>query len=708
MKIKNGRWLGLLAVPLALSAGAFGTINHFSSDGVGAGATTADDLELAYINPQGYTRVTNVTQYPYGATVRVSMEVNGVHDNHCSGQIVAPNIVITAAHCFLSVKNGALVKERNGARVQYMTSNTGLATPSTSSETLRASKILFYDRERYINSKSAVNGYDLAFLLFDEPFQVRQFTAKPTPIVDTAKDNYIGDTLSYSGFPADNPETIIDADKKEVGYPTGVTAGYMYRTSGPVNTKTSDSPYLYHYDLSVVGGSSGSGVVNAQNKVVGVNIARSKIQDNGYGLMLPLEGDRMTFAKKVIADNALTGWYTQGGKRYYFESDGALATGEKTMGDKKYTFSTTTGELLSEATIQRGSVYVKHVDQDGKEIAPQETLVNNQVYGTSYIVQVKTLEKYEAGKVISGSSSGTVNSANTTIVVQYQIKRGSIYVKYVDKNGKDIIPQETLANNQPYDTRYTVTPKNIQNYNAGKLKSGTASGVINKASDTIVFESELKRGSVYIRGVDEDGQEIYKETVVDNAEYGTKFTPAPKNLEAFHLDGEVEVSEVTLSDSNAGSTIEYKYVSKKGTIIYRAVDKNGNEIAIKTIAEDVKYGTEFTVEMEQINGYTLAADQVAQKIIVKEGDNIVEMTYDKIPEEKLPQSVFGGPEVGTFSSDNNAESVSKLGVNAPNTGFERPHETAKIDLGQVIVFLASATLGMTILMSTKFKKIKFV
>lgn len=714
MKIKNGRTLGIFAIVLLALFGGGAIFSASMMDRVDASAFTADDDSVPeYMNSEGLIRVDNITQFPYGSTVRISMQIDGKHDNYCSGRIVAPNIVISAAHCFLrkDTSTGELTKERNGAVVEYATLNTDKMFPDKSSNTLTATKIAYIDKDKYLNStKAAVNGYDIVFLVFNEAFQVKQFTAKPTPIVDEAKDSYVGDIVSFSGFPADRTQSDKQFDGTTIMRETGVDPGYMYKTSGAVTQKSlGRQGYTYNYDLSTAGGASGSGVLNSENRVIGVHSGRSGFQEGGFSIMAALQGSILDIAKSIVAENALTGWYTENGKRYYFESDGSLATGTKTIDNHRYRFSTTTGELVEDlGEIKYGSVVVKHVDQDGKDIVSPETILSNKEYGTKYTTSVKTFDKYESGKVISGSASGEVNASTVTVVYQYQIKKGSVIVRHVDKNGNDIAPQETIAKDQPYDTKYTAVAKNIENYQAGKLKSGSANGAINSASTTIVFEYELKRGTVYVRGVDEDGEEIYKEAVVENAEYGTKFTPAPKQLEAYHLDTDGVAEEATLSDANAGSTIEWRYTSKKGSVVYRAIDENGNEIARKVIAGGVKYGTEFTVEMEEINGYTLAGGETAKTITIIEGENIVEMSYNKIPEEKISQNPFTRSEVGTFASNNNALTSSKYGVAAPNTGFEQPHETGKVELSSVLITLSSLTLGTVIMLKTKFVKVRFM
>lgn len=711
MKIRNIK-VGLLITPI-VAVGAIGVIfNNIQKNNVNAGAATADDISLSYISAQSpYVRVNDMTQYPYGATVRIANQKNGVTITYCSGQIIAPNIVITASHCFLKTDGkGNLQEERDAAVVEYSVVGgpSHMNNPEASRNSMSTTKILYYDRTNYI-ADAAGGKYDIAFLVFDKPFQTKSFTAKPTPIIDSGTTITIGQTLSYSGFPGQNPEQVYDENKNLIDFPTGVTPGLMYKTNGPVQNKQPRG--IYRVDMSVVSGSSGSGVLNSQNRVIGVNIARSLVQVGGYEIMAPLEDAALTFAQRVVSENALKQWHTENGKRYYFQEDGSLATGEKVIDGRRYRFSTTTGEMEADlGEVQRGTVKVKHINEDGQEISPMETIVNNQTYGTRYTAQPKTIANYNAGTLVSGSNTGEVNAPELILTYRYTHKRGTVTVKAVDEDGATLYT-DTVSNNQKYGANFTIQPRQLKykTLNAGQTLTGT----ISRDSQEVVIRYTHKRGSIKMIGVDENGEEIYSEVVANNIKLGQNFTARAKTVEnydldaaAWNADGLIE-GELTEERANVGQ-VKFTYTHKRGSVIVKMLDQDGKILEEKTIADNQKYGEVVKVEPAQIAGYTLNEGQDSQEITISKDEQIVEFRYTVKKEAPAPnaQGSQQGGRQGESLQGNSAQGGAVRGSNvvgSPNTGHNQSEQNNTVVIA-VIIGGVIALIGVTVVIVKKNKK----
>lgn len=79
-------------------SGSAGDPTLVASDAAGpdVGAPAGDTSPDVVYGADGRTRVTNTTAYPYRAEVAISSSVG-----RCSGSLVAPTVVITAAHCMV-------------------------------------------------------------------------------------------------------------------------------------------------------------------------------------------------------------------------------------------------------------------------------------------------------------------------------------------------------------------------------------------------------------------------------------------------------------------------------------------------------------------------------------------------------------------------------------------------------------------------------
>ena len=134
---------------------------------------------------------------------------------------------------------------------------------------------------------------------------------------------------------------------KIIGYPgnlTGITApvkkGQLYEQSSNNVVRDTLMPHSNFYLIpnTTVAGMSGSGVLNANNQVMGVH-------QFGYSDRVGLNGGlifdqaQLDFINKVVQDNKIQGWKEQGGKKYYFQENGHLAKStEKNIDGRRWKF----------------------------------------------------------------------------------------------------------------------------------------------------------------------------------------------------------------------------------------------------------------------------------------------------------------------------------------------------------------------------------
>ena len=247
-----------------------------------------------------------------------------------SGMFVSPNVYVTVAHNFLNDQG----ETGNIASVDYWVgSNSERQIRPTSgiSKPISLSKVHFFNQKAYGNPPAGTKKayYDLAVVVVDEPLM---FTQPGYDFNDLVK----------------SPQVMSDGTPvKIIGYPgnlTGITApvkkGQLYEQSSNNVVRDTLMPHSNFYLIpnTTVAGMSGSGVLNANNQVMGVH-------QFGYSDRVGLNGGlifdqaQLDFINKVVQDNKIQGWKEQGGKKYFFQENGHLAKStEKNIDGRRWKF----------------------------------------------------------------------------------------------------------------------------------------------------------------------------------------------------------------------------------------------------------------------------------------------------------------------------------------------------------------------------------
>ena len=247
-----------------------------------------------------------------------------------SGMFVSPNVYVTVAHNFLNDQG----ETGNIASVDYWVgSNSERQIRPTSgiSKPISLSKVHFFNQKAYGNPPAGTKKpyYDLAVVVVDEPLM---FTQPGYDFNDLVK----------------SPQVMSDGiPVKIIGYPgnlTGITApvkkGQLYEQSSNNVVRDTLMPHSNFYLIpnTTVAGMSGSGVLNANNQVMGVH-------QFGYSDRVGLNGGlifdqaQLDFINKVVQDNKIQGWKEHGGKKYFFQENGHLAKStEKNIDGRRWKF----------------------------------------------------------------------------------------------------------------------------------------------------------------------------------------------------------------------------------------------------------------------------------------------------------------------------------------------------------------------------------
>jgi len=151
-----------------------------------------------------------------GFVVALVIQINDTSGTLCSGGLVAPRVVATAAHCV--VKRGVLAKSDS---ILVFTPGSELSSPT-------AAKVQnIFVPEGYENSSDAGEPNDIAFLVFDRP--LGQVT------IDTVADQLVS-LLSFFGILCHIPGEVMGLTVLAIGNSIGdLTANATMARKGLVN-----------------------------------------------------------------------------------------------------------------------------------------------------------------------------------------------------------------------------------------------------------------------------------------------------------------------------------------------------------------------------------------------------------------------------------------------------------------------------------------
>ena len=222
---------------------------------------------------------------------------------------------------------------------------------------------------------------------------------------------------------------------------------------------------------------------------------------------------------------------------------------------------------VDDAKDYTGSVIVVHLDADTmKPLKPEAYAVDadgktiqNVPVGTEYKTTPEYFEGYKYLTMGYGTddASGEVVKGTKKVIYVYEkiptpeVKKGSVDVKYVTKDGKVLKDVTTVKDNAPVGEDYTTEQRDFPGYHfVGMDKSSDpATGVVSEDTKHVVYvyekDPEVKRGTVTVTYVDKDGNPLPggETTVVkDNVPVGEDYTTEEKDFPGYKFVGMKEGS----------------------------------------------------------------------------------------------------------------------------------------------------------------------
>lgn len=204
--------------------------------------------------------------------------------------------------------------------------------------------------------------------------------------------------------------------------------------------------------------------------------------------------------------------------------------------------------------VKKGNVDVTYVAEDGTVLEATTDVVKDGEVGTDYTTEKKKFDGYSFSRMgeFSAEATGKVEEGTKHVVYVYtknpEEKKGNVDVKYITTDGKVLEDVTKVKDNAPVGEAYTTEEKSFDGYHfVGMDKtSDSANGKVTEGDKHVVYVYEKdpevpttpveKKGSVYVKYVDENGNELpggEKTTVVKDGNVGSYYFTTEKDFDGY-------------------------------------------------------------------------------------------------------------------------------------------------------------------------------
>ncbi|MBC2345687.1 MucBP domain-containing protein [Listeria welshimeri] len=303
--------------------------------------------------------------------------------------------------------------------------------------------------------------------------------------------------------------------------------------------------------------------------------------------------------------------------------------------------------------VEQGTVTVNYQDEQGKTVAPSETLKGD--VGKTYKTVQKDVEGYDF-KEVQGNATGEFTTKAQVVNYIYAktvtpVEQGTVTVNYQDEQGNSVAPTETLKGD--VGETYTTVQKDVEGYDFKEVQ-GNKTGEFTKESQVVTYiytQTPVPAANLTIEYLDENGNQIHEPKIIS----GNVGDPYDVTGDTDELQIEGYTIDTTKLPANAtgvlsNEPIQVIYIYNKNpladvTITVKFVNRDGNPFTVSDFST-LKDGAfvplypnldKYQVKLDY-NQQTYNQNQVVPDIVLpgKEGDTYslpAKMTFNIIDDK---------------------------------------------------------------------------
>ncbi|MDO5689934.1 MAG: MucBP domain-containing protein [Tissierellia bacterium] len=336
----------------------------------------------------------------------------------------------------------------------------------------------------------------------------------------------------------------------------------------------------------------------------------------------------------------------------YILAENPVQDSPQTVTQTPGTTQTITYRYLVPDSELYGTILVKYVDESGRELAERVYTASDDETAT-YTLLKPTVDGYEYKETKLDGVSYTESNVNyapgstqTVEVVYKQVGSalsGTIIVKYVDQNGRELLTRETtaglpadpgIAKSHPSIAEYEFISATLdgENYSEGSTVNYTA-GITKQLLFTYKPLVSEVSGIVITKHILEGSSSEIAERVETRGEVDSNYSTASKSIHGYTL--QVTPTNHTGQYIEGVTTVTYEYTRTTdtptyadGIVIVKYVDEDGNEIALRTQSSGT-IGDDYSTTAKTIGGYNLTSTPTNETGEYAEGVLNVVYVYSK-------------------------------------------------------------------------------
>lgn len=292
------------------------------------------------------------------------------------------------------------------------------------------------------------------------------------------------------------------------------------------------------------------------------------------------------------------------------------------------------------------SVTVQYLHNETGQPIAEPTVINDLEIGTEYIGNALVIDGY----TIVGPETYTINVSedpNSNIITfRYDEnpvtkEKAAVTVKYINEKGESIAEDKIISDLEVGST-HTEEALLIEGYELLSTKVQTIEIQSEGNIITFIYEtkettpSENEKADLTVKYIDEHGQSIANDKIIQDLEVGSTYTEEALLIEGYEL---LSAKVQTIEVQSDGNTITFIYKAKetspseneKADLTVKYIDEQGQSIAEKKVITDLEIGKLHKEEALLIKGYELVNPKLAiQEVMIEKGTNTITFIYKKI------------------------------------------------------------------------------